>query len=43
VRGLDNDYSSSHQEARHRKLTYQQEVVALLKKQGVEFDPRLAI
>jgi hypothetical protein len=27
----------------HRKLTYQEEVVALLKKHGVEFDPRFAV
>jgi putative transposase len=33
----------SHQEEHHRKLTYQGEVVALLKKHGVEFDPRFVI
>jgi hypothetical protein len=33
----------SHQEEHHRKLTYQEEVVALLKKHGVEFDPRFAV
>ncbi len=33
----------AHQEEHHRKLTYQEEVVALLKKHGVEFDPRFAV
>ena len=33
----------SHQEEHHRKLTYQEEVVALLKKHGVEFDPRFVV
>jgi REP element-mobilizing transposase RayT len=33
----------SHQEEHHRKLTYQDEVVALLKKHGVEFDPRFVV
>ena len=28
------------QEDHHRRLTYQEEVIALLKKHGVEFDPR---
>jgi REP element-mobilizing transposase RayT len=33
----------SHQEEHHRKLTYQEEVVALLKKHGVDFDPRFVV
>jgi putative transposase len=33
----------SRQEEHHRKLTYQQEVVALLKKHGVAFDPRFVV
>jgi putative transposase len=33
----------SGQEGHHRKLTYREEVVALLKKQGVEFDPRFVV
>ena len=33
----------SHQEEHHRKVTYQEEVVALLKKHGVEFDPRFVV
>jgi putative transposase len=33
----------SHQEEHHRKLTYQEEVVALLKKHGVKFDLRFVI
>ena len=33
----------SQQEEHHRKLTYQEEVVAQLKKHGVEFDPRFAV
>jgi REP element-mobilizing transposase RayT len=33
----------SHQEEHHRKLTYQEEVIALLKKHGVEFDPRFVV
>ena len=33
----------SHQEEHHRKLTYQEEVVALLKKHGVEFDPHFVV
>ena len=33
----------SRQEEHHRKLTYQEEVVALLKKHGVEFDPRFVV
>ena len=33
----------SHQEEHHRKLTYQDEVVALLEKHGVEFDPRFVV
>lgn len=28
------------QEEHHRKLTYQEEVLALLKKHGIQFDPR---
>lgn len=28
------------QEAHHRKMTFEQEFIALLKKHGVEFDPR---
>jgi len=32
-----------HQEEHHRKLSYQEEVVALLKKHGVEFDPRFVV
>jgi putative transposase len=34
---------TSRQEKHHRKLTYQQEVVALLKKHGVAFDPRFVV
>jgi len=33
----------SRQEEHHRRLTYQEEVVALLKKHGVEFDPRFVV
>ena len=33
----------SRQEGHHRKLTYQQEVVALLKRHGVAFDPRFVV
>jgi hypothetical protein len=33
----------SGQEEHHRKLTYQEEVAALLKKHGVEFDPRFVV
>jgi len=33
----------SRQEEHHRKFTYQEEVVALLKKHGVEFDPRFVV
>jgi putative transposase len=33
----------SGQEGHHRKLTYREEVVALLKKHGVEFDPRFVV
>jgi hypothetical protein len=33
----------SQQEEHHRKLTYQEEVMALLKKHGVEFDPRFVV
>jgi len=33
----------AHQEEHHRKLTYQEEVLALLKKHGVEFDPRFVV
>jgi REP element-mobilizing transposase RayT len=33
----------SRQEEHHRKLTYQEEVIALLKKHGVEFDPRFVV
>jgi REP element-mobilizing transposase RayT len=31
------------QEEHHRKRTYQEEVVALLKKHGIEFDPRFVV
>ena len=31
------------QEEHHRRRTYQQEVVALLKRHGVEFDPRFVV
>jgi REP element-mobilizing transposase RayT len=30
----------AQQEAHHRKLTFQEEVLALLKKHGVQYDPR---
>jgi putative transposase len=33
----------STQEEHHRKLTFQQEVMALLKKHGMEFDPRFVV
>ncbi len=33
----------AEQEAHHRKLTYQEEVVALLKKHGVEYDARYVV
>jgi len=33
----------AHQEEHHRKLTYQEEVLALLKKHGVEFEPRFVV
>jgi putative transposase len=33
----------SQQEEHHRKLTYREEVMALLKKHGVEFDPRFVV
>ena len=33
----------SHQEEHHRRLTYQEEVVALLEKHGVELDPRFVV
>ena len=33
----------SQQEEHHRKLTYQEEVLALLKKHGVEFDSRYVV
>jgi putative transposase len=32
-----------NQEAHHRKLTFDAEFLALLKKHGVEFDPKLAL
>jgi putative transposase len=32
-----------NQEARHRKMTFEQEFIALLKKHGVEFDPRYVL
>jgi putative transposase len=28
------------QEAHHRKMTFEEEFIALLKKHGVEYDPR---
>jgi len=31
------------QEAHHRKLTYEQEIIALLKKHGVQFDPKFVL
>ena len=31
------------QEEHHRRRTYQEEVVALLKRHGVEFDPRFVV
>ena len=31
------------QEAHHRKLAYEQEIIALLKKHGLRFDPRFAL
>jgi hypothetical protein len=31
------------QERHHRKMTFDQEFVALLKKHGVEFDPKYAL
>lgn len=30
----------AHQEEHHRKLTYQEEVLAFLKKHGIQYDPR---
>jgi putative transposase len=33
----------SRQEEHHRRLTYQEEVAALVKKHGVEFDPRFVV
>jgi REP element-mobilizing transposase RayT len=33
----------SRQQEHHRKLTYQEEVLALLKKHAVEFDPRFVV
>ena len=33
----------AEQEEHHRQLTYQEEVVALLKKHGMEFDPRFVV
>ena len=33
----------SSQEKHHRKLTYQEEVMALLKKHGMEFNPRFVV
>jgi len=33
----------STQEEHHRKRTYQEEVIALLKKHGIDFDPRYVI
>jgi REP element-mobilizing transposase RayT len=33
----------SNQEEHHRKRTYQEEVVALLRKHGIEFDPRFVV
>jgi len=32
-----------NQEAHHRKMTFEQEFVALLKKHGVEFDPKYVL
>jgi putative transposase len=32
-----------NQEAHHRKMTFEQEFIALLKKHGVEFDPRYVL
>ena len=29
-----------NQEARHRKMTYEDELIALLRKHGIEFDPK---
>jgi archaellum biogenesis protein FlaJ (TadC family) len=33
----------SNQEEHHRKRTYQEEVVALLRKHGIEFDPQFVV
>jgi len=33
----------SSQEEHHRKRTYQEEVVALLRKHGIDFDPRFVV
>jgi len=30
----------ARQEEHHRKVTYQEEVLALLRKHGIEYDPR---
>lgn len=30
----------AHQEQHHRKMTFEDEFVGLLKKHGIEFDPR---
>ncbi len=32
----------ARQEKHHRKMTYQEEVLALLKRHGIEYDPRFA-
>ena len=32
-----------NQETHHRKITFEQEIVALLKKHGMEFDPKYVL
>jgi len=32
-----------NQEAHHRKMTFEQEFIALLKKHGVQFDPKYVL